>query len=89
MSTVAAKHSFVVLAYKESPYLETCIQSLLNQTVHSEIVIATSTPSVFLQQIASRYQLRLSVNPEQKGIAADWNYACRCYHAVCHFSPSR
>ena len=36
-------HVFVVLAYRESPYLEACIRSLENQTVRSRMIIATST----------------------------------------------
>lgn len=37
-------HTFVVLAYKESSYLEECIKSVLNQKYPSKVVIATSTP---------------------------------------------
>ena len=39
------EHSFVIPAYKDSPYLESCVKSLLHQTVKSELVIATATPS--------------------------------------------
>ena len=39
------KHTFAVCAYKESPYLEACIQSLLDQTVRTDIIVATSTPN--------------------------------------------
>ncbi|NTU46238.1 glycosyltransferase family 2 protein [Candidatus Roizmanbacteria bacterium] len=69
------QHQFIILAYKESPYLEACIQSLLRQTVKSEISISTSTPSIFLQRIAKKYGLKLVVNTERKGIAADWSFA--------------
>ena len=31
-------HTFVVLAYKESAYLEECIKSVLNQEYKSEVV---------------------------------------------------
>ena len=41
-------HTFVVLAYKESIYLETCIKSVLNQKYKSDVVIATSTPNDFI-----------------------------------------
>ena len=37
-------HTFAICAYKESPYLEECIKSLKNQTIKSNILIATSTP---------------------------------------------
>lgn len=45
-------HTFVVLAYKESKYLEECIKSVLNQKYRSEVVIATSTPNKFIDKIA-------------------------------------
>ena len=35
-------HTFVVLAYKKSKYLEACIQSVLNQEYRSQVVVATS-----------------------------------------------
>lgn len=38
-------HTFVVLAYKESVYLEDCILSCINQNYKSNVVIATSTPN--------------------------------------------
>ena len=41
-------HTFVVLAYKESNYLEDCIKSVLNQKYKSNVVIATSTPNKFI-----------------------------------------
>ena len=44
-------HTFVVLAYKESRYLETCIQSVLNQEFKSNVVIATSTRNAFIEQL--------------------------------------
>ena len=44
-------HTFVVLAYKESTYLEDCINSVLNQSVKTNVVIATSTPNEFINQI--------------------------------------
>ena len=38
-------HTFAVCAYGESPYLEECVRSLLDQNVKSRILIATSTPN--------------------------------------------
>lgn len=70
------KHTFVVLAYKESGYLESCIQSVKNQTVSGEVVIATSTPNAYIQEMADRYQLPVLVNPQgSKGIGYDFDYA--------------
>lgn len=71
-------HTFVVCAYQESPYLEECIQSLLNQTVKTTIVIITSTPNDYIKKIADKYKLSLLINSGKKGIAADWNFAIEC-----------
>ena len=51
------EHTFVIPAYKDSPYLESCIQSLLNQTMKGEIVLTTSTPSLFIEEFAGARQL--------------------------------
>jgi glycosyltransferase involved in cell wall biosynthesis len=48
------EHCFVIPAYKNSPYLENCIQSLLKQTVKSEIILTTSTPSTFIEELAKK-----------------------------------
>ena len=37
-------HTFVICAYKESKYLEKCIQSLLHQTVKSNILLKDFFP---------------------------------------------
>ncbi|KKP68311.1 MAG: hypothetical protein UR66_C0006G0012 [Candidatus Moranbacteria bacterium GW2011_GWE1_35_17] len=68
-------HTFAILAYKESPHLSACIQSLKNQLQKSEIIICTSTPSPFLRNIATENNLPLFINPRQAGIASDWNFA--------------
>lgn len=74
-----APHSFAVLAYKDSPFIEACIRSLMRQTVKSAVYIATSTPSEFLADVSARYGLPLHVNPRNDGIASDWSYAyTRC-----------
>ena len=67
-------HTFVIPAYKESPFLELCIQSLLAQSVKSEIIITTSTPTAYSKNIAEKYNLPYHIN-EKKGIANDWNFA--------------
>lgn len=68
------EHTFVICAYKESPYLENCIQSLVKQTVASEIIIATSTPNFYIQDIANRYEIPVYVKQGEPNIADDWNY---------------
>ena len=54
-----SEHTFVVLAYKESPFLEDCIKSVMNQQYNSDVVIATSTPNDFIDAIAKKYNLEL------------------------------
>jgi glycosyltransferase involved in cell wall biosynthesis len=71
----APKHSFVILAYQQSPYIDECIDSLKNQTVKSEIRMATSTPSEFLEKVAKKHGIPLLVNRGKSGIAADWTFA--------------
>jgi glycosyltransferase involved in cell wall biosynthesis len=66
-------HSFAVLAYKESPYLARCLDSLLDQTVKSEIYISTSTPSSYIDEIAGKYNLKVFTTAHA-GIANDWNF---------------
>ncbi len=68
-------HTFVILAYKDSPYLEECIYSLKLQTVKSEIIISTSTPSKYLQNLSEKHNIPLFINETSSGIATDWNYA--------------
>ena len=69
------EHTFVILAYQESKYLEECIRSLLRQTVKSRILLSTSTPSVFLDEVSKKYNIPLFVNKERDGIACDWSFA--------------
>lgn len=68
-------HTFVICAYKESPYLEECIVSLIEQTKKSEIVVATSTPSAYIEELCRKYRLTCYVRKGNPGIGADWNFA--------------
>ena len=70
-------HTFVICAYKESPYLEESILSLKNQTVKSNIIMATSTPNEWIQSLAEKYEIPLYINTGDSGIAQDWNFAYR------------
>ncbi len=72
---MAADHAFVVPAYGDSPFLPHCLASLAAQTVKSPVVIATSTPSTFIEEAASAWGVPIVVNPDRAGIAADWNFA--------------
>lgn len=68
-------HTFAVLAYNESAYLEDCVIALRKQSVKSDIFLSTSTPSVFLMQLADKYGIPLVVNVKKMGIAFDWSFA--------------
>lgn len=68
-------HTFAICAYKESEYLEECIKSLKEQTVKSNIIMATSTPNEYIKQLAEKYNIELYINDGEKGIGQDWNFA--------------
>ena len=68
-------HTFVVLAYKESKFLEECVKSVLNQTIKTNVIIATSTPNKFIDSIAKKYNLEIKVNKGKKGIGYDFDFA--------------
>ncbi|WP_322354535.1 glycosyltransferase [Paratractidigestivibacter sp.] len=71
-----AQHTFAVCAYGKSPYLRECLDSLRAQRgPESEVFIATSTPSEWLDDIASEYGLPVYVNTGKSGIGEDWNFA--------------
>ncbi len=78
MAFSAKDHTFVVCAYKESPFLEECIRSLKKQTVPTRILMATSTDNGHIRAMAEKYGIPLQVNPGDGGIANDWNFAYRC-----------
>lgn len=68
-------HTFVICAYKESEFLEECIISLLNQTLKTGIVIATSTPNSHITSVSEKYNIPVFINNGIKGIGGDWNFA--------------
>lgn len=70
-------HTFAICAYKDSPYLESCIKSLKKQTVSSSIILCTSTPSPYIQGMADKYGIPVFARDGQSDIQADWNFA---YH---------
>lgn len=67
------KHSFVVLAYGESKYLEDCIKSVIRQR-ESEVLIATTTPNDFISKLAKKYNLVIKVG-EHTNIGGDFDFA--------------
>lgn len=68
-------HTFAICAYKESKYLEECIRSLKKQTVETNIILVTSTPNSYIDNLCQKYEIPLYVNTGDKGITQDWNYA--------------
>lgn len=70
-------HTFAVCAYKDSPYLEACLRSLKGQSCASDIILCTSTPSPYIEQIASQYGIPVYTRPGPGNIKDDWNFA---YH---------
>jgi glycosyltransferase involved in cell wall biosynthesis len=71
----SADHVFVVPAFGDSPFLAGCLRSLRAQWLPSAVVIVTSTPSDFIAAAARDADVEVIVNPDRKGIAADWNFA--------------
>ena len=67
-------HCFVVMAFGDSPFLAGCLDGLKAQTVQTRIVIATSTPSPYIADIAMRYGIEIVINPLKAGIGSDWNF---------------
>lgn len=68
-------HTFAICAYKDSPYLEACIRSLKAQTVPSDIILCTSTPSSYIEHLADWYEIPLFVREGESDIQEDWNFA--------------
>lgn len=69
------EHTYAVCAYGNSPYLRDCLNSLKSQSIESNVIICTSTPSDFINAISYEYDCKLFVNGIATGIANDWNYA--------------
>lgn len=71
------KHTFVICAYGESAYLEACIQSLLQQSYTSQVLVYTSTPNALIEGLCQKYNLTLTVG-DGFSIGSDWNRALAC-----------
>ncbi len=68
-------HVFAVCAYEDSPYLESCVRSLLRQSIRTDIIVCTSTPNAHIERMAERYHLPLYVREGESRIGDDWNFA--------------
>lgn len=77
MKYTGKNHTFAICAYKESPFLEECILSLLDQTVPSTIIIVTATDNAYIRNLADKYHLELHINHGETGITQDWMFAYR------------
>lgn len=69
--------TFVICAYKESPYLEECICSLKQQKISVHIILVTSTPNAYIEALVKKYELEYYINRGKSGIAEDWNFGYR------------
>ena len=69
------KHVFSICAYKDSPYLEPLIRSLVSQSVPSHIILCTSTPSPYIDGLAWKYGIQVFVRHGGSNIRDDWNFA--------------
>ena len=67
--------SLIICAYKDSPFLEECINSLVNQDVKCPIAISTSTPSNYISRIAEKYNIPLYINRKCDGYYNDFLFA--------------
>lgn len=65
----------MICAYKENPYLEDCIKSIMAQTVRGVVKISTSTPNAHIQGLAEKYQLSLVVNQGVGDNVGNFNFA--------------
>ena len=70
-------HTFVVLAYKESEFLERCVESVMNQSYQSKVVIATTTPNKHIRQIAEKNGLDIKTT-KHTTIGGDFDFAVGC-----------
>jgi len=68
-------HTFVVPAFGDSPHLEECLRSLAAQHDASPIIVSTSTPSKYLESLATSFNVKYYVHDQKKGIGHDWNMA--------------
>lgn len=75
LKKLAKTHTFAICAYQESQYLEDCIKSLLNQSVPTNYLIATSTPNKHIQSLAKKYKIPYYVRKGKSDIQDDWNFA--------------
>ena len=77
----AQDHTFTICAYGQSEYIEECIKSVISQSLQTNVIMCTSTPSEYLEILAKKYDIPYYINEEKKfnsDIASDWNFAISC-----------
>ena len=74
MKRRSSLHTFVILAYQESPFLEDCIKSILNQKDQPNIVITTTTPNSHINHLAKKYRLPI-IKGKHTNIGGDFDFA--------------
>lgn len=77
-NNISDMHTFVICAYKNSPFLESCIRSIIQQEYQSSVILSTSTPNEQIAGLAEKYHIRLAVSDGQTSLANDWNSAIEC-----------
>ena len=65
-------HTFVILAYKESPFLESCLKSVVSQ--NSSVIVATTTPNSYINNLAKKYKTDVVIG-KHTTIGGDFNFA--------------
>lgn len=71
----ASDHTFAICAYKENPYLEDCILSVLDQTILGNVILSTSTPNAYIKGLAQKYDLPLYINEGKGNMEDNFNFA--------------
>lgn len=67
-------HTFIVLAYQESSHLEDCLKSVTNQKYPSQVLIATTTPNTYINNLAKKYNLKI-IKGAHTSIGGDFDFA--------------
>ena len=66
--------TFVILAYKESNHLEECIKSVTNQSIKTNVLLATTTDNDYIRKLAKKYKLDVVVG-KHTNIGGDFDFA--------------
>lgn len=59
---MSKEHTFVICAYGKSQYLEACIRSVKRQSVASKVLLVTSTPCSYIEDLCRKYGITCLVN---------------------------